>query len=164
MTRIRIGMGIFLLAMITRTPVLATAQDTSTTQTTHKSTRTLTGCLQNGDSANEYLLTTKKGSTWEIESDSVKLGEHVGHTVTITGAVAHAKMHAMKEDAKEEAKEHGMEKKASEHGHMTVADLKMVSESCQKYQAASWNLCYAKTRPRVMRQLFQASIHDEDHP
>ena len=25
-------------------------------------------------------------------------------------------------------------------------------------------LCYAKTRSRVMRRLFQASIHDEDHP
>src|ERR1700694_1132076 len=27
----------------------------------------------------------------------------------------------------------------------------------------SW-LCYAKTQSRVMRRLFQASIHDEDHP
>ena len=25
-------------------------------------------------------------------------------------------------------------------------------------------LCYAKTQSRVMRRLFQASIHDEDHP
>jgi hypothetical protein len=107
------------------------AQDT-TKKTTHENVRTLTGCLQKGDSANEYLLTTKKGSTWEIKSDSVNLGEHVGHTVTITGAVAHAKMHGMKEDAKEEAQEHGMAKNATEHGHMTVTDLKMVSESCEK--------------------------------
>jgi hypothetical protein len=41
-------------------------------------------------------------------------------------------MHGMKEDAKEEAKEHGMDKKATEHGHMTVTNLKMVSGSCQK--------------------------------
>ena len=26
------------------------------------------------------------------------------------------------------------------------------------------DLCYAKTQSRVMRRLFQASIHDEDHP
>src|ERR1700730_13234434 len=26
------------------------------------------------------------------------------------------------------------------------------------------HLCYAKTQSRVMRRLFQASIHDEDHP
>src|SRR5438034_11755079 len=98
MARTRIGI---LLVIITGTVVLATAQDNPPTKTTHRSTRTLTGCLQNGDSADEYLLTTKKGSTWEIKSDRVKLGEHVGHTVTITGAVAHAKMHGMKEDAKE---------------------------------------------------------------
>jgi hypothetical protein len=56
---------------------------------------------------NEYLLTTKKGSTWEIKSDSVNLGEHGGHTVTITGAISNPKMHGMKEDAKEERKSTG---------------------------------------------------------
>ena len=109
---------------------LATAQDT--TKTTHKKTRTLTGCLQKGDDANEYNLTTTKGGTWEIKSDSVKLGEHVGHTVTITGVVANATAHGMKEDTKEEMKEHGMDKNATEHGHLTATDLKMVSDSCQK--------------------------------
>jgi hypothetical protein len=109
---------------------LATAQDT--TKTTHKKTRTLTGCLQKGDDANEYNLTTAKGSTWEIKSDSVKLGEHVGHTVTITGVVSHHKEHAMKEDTKAEMKEHGMDKDAKEHGHLTVTDLSMVSDTCQK--------------------------------
>jgi hypothetical protein len=38
----------------------------------------------------------------------------------------------MKEDTKSEMKEHGMDKNATEHGHMTVTDLSMVSESCQK--------------------------------
>ena len=109
---------------------LATAQDP--TKTTHKKTRTLTGCLQKGDDANEYNLTTAKGSTWEIKSDSVKLGEHVGHTVTITGVVSNATAHGMKEDTKEEMKEHGMDKHATEHGHMTATDLSMVSDTCQK--------------------------------
>jgi len=109
---------------------LATAQDT--TKTTHKKTRTLTGCLQKGDDANEYNLTTKKGSTWEIKSDSVKLGEHVGHTVTITGVVSNATAHGMKEDTKEEMKEHGMDKHATEHGHLTATALTMVSDTCQK--------------------------------
>ncbi len=31
-------------------------------------------------------------------------------------------------------------------------------------QNSCYELCYAKTRSRVMRRLFQASIHDEDHP
>jgi hypothetical protein len=108
----------------------ATAQDT--TKTTHKKTRTLTGCLQKGEDANEYNFIAKGGGTWEIKSDSVKLDDHVGHTVTITGVVSNAKEHAMKEDTKDEMKEHGMDKNATEHGHLTVTDLTMVSDTCQK--------------------------------
>jgi hypothetical protein len=122
--------GIIALFMLASAAGLAAAQDT--TKTTHKKTRTLKGCLQKGDDANEYNLTTKKGSTWEIKSDSVKLGEHVGHTVTITGVVANATAHGMKEDTKEEMKEHGMDKHATEHGHLTATDLTMVSDTCQK--------------------------------
>ena len=61
---------------------LATAQDT--TKTTHKKTRTLTGCLKKGEDANQYDFIAKGGGTWEIKSDSIKLDEHVGHTVKIT--------------------------------------------------------------------------------
>src|SRR5579864_2549802 len=128
--KVKITMAFLVLFMFAATAGLATAQDT--TKTTHKKTRTLTGCLQKGDDANEYQLTTAKGGTWEIKSDSVKLGDHVGHTVTITGVVSNAKMHGMKEDAKAEAREHGMDKGSTEHGHMTVTYLKMVSDSCKK--------------------------------
>ena len=127
--KIKIAMAFLALFMFAGTR-LATAQDT--TKTTHKKTRTLTGCLQKGDDADEYKLTTAKGGTWEIQSDSLKLGDHVGHTVTITGVVSNAKMHGMKEDAKAEAKEHGVDKDSTEHGHMTVTYLKMVSDSCSK--------------------------------
>ncbi len=128
--KVKITMAFLALFMFAGTAGLATAQ--GTTKTTHKKARTLTGCLQKGDDANEYKLTTAKGGTWEIKSDSLKLGDHVGHTVTITGVVSNAKMHGMKEDAKAEAKEHGMDKDSTEHGHMTVTDLSMVSDSCKK--------------------------------
>jgi len=121
----------WIIAMFMLTSIgLVTAQDA--TKTTHKKTRTLTGCLQKGDSADEYNLTTSKGGTWEVKSDSVKLGEHVGHTVTITGVVSNATAHGMKEDTKEEMKEHGMDKNATEHGHLTATAVSMVSDSCQK--------------------------------
>jgi Protein of unknown function (DUF5818) len=110
---------------------LAVAQDDAT-KTTHKKVRTLSGCLQKGDDANEYKLTTAKGGTWEIKSDAVKLDEHVGHTVTVTGVVSSAKMHGAKEDTKAEAKEHGVGENSTEHGHMTATGLKMVSESCSQ--------------------------------
>jgi hypothetical protein len=128
--KVKIAMIVVALIVFTGTAGLSTAQDT--TKTTHKKTRTLTGCLQKGDDANEYKLTTAKGATWEIKSDTVKLGDHVAHTVTITGVVSNATLHGVKEDAKEEAKEHGMDNDSTEHGHMTVTSLKMISDSCSK--------------------------------
>ena len=126
--KVKIAMAFLALFMFGSTAALTPAQDT--TKTTHKKTRTLRGCLQKGDSENEYRLTTAKGSTWEIRSDSLNLGEHVGHKVMITGVVSNAMMHGAKEDAKDEAREHGMDKGSTEHGHMTVTYLKMVSDSC----------------------------------
>lgn len=93
--------------------------------------RAVTGCLSKGDSANEFLLTGNNGSTWEVRSDSVALADHVGHTVKATGAVSHAKMHNMKEDAKDTATDSGMKKSNTEHGHMTITAIKMVSDSCK---------------------------------
>ena len=128
--KVKITMAFLALFMFAGTAWLATAQDT--TKTTHKKTRTLTGCLQKGDDAKEFKLTTAKGGTWEIKSDTLKLGDHVGHTVTITGVVSNATLHGAKEDVKAEAKEHGVDKDSTEHGHMTVTYLKMVSDSCSK--------------------------------
>ena len=93
--------------------------------------RDVTGCLSKGDSANEFLLTGSDGSTWEVRSSKVALAEHVGHTVTATGVVSNATMHNMKEDAKDAAKDSGMTKSDSEHGHMKVTVVKMVSDSCK---------------------------------
>ena len=128
--KLKIAMAVIALFVFASTAGLATAHDT--TKTTHKKTRMLTGCLQKGDDADEYKLTTAKGATWELKSDTVKLEDHVAHTVTITGVVSNATVHGAKEDAKAEAKEHGIDKDSTEHGHMTVTNLKMVSKTCQK--------------------------------
>jgi hypothetical protein len=128
--KLKIVTGLIALFVFAGAAGLATTQDT--TKTAHKKTRTLTGCLQKGESANEYDLTAKDGGTWEIKSDSVKLDEHVGHTVKVTGVVPNAMAHGMKEDTKEEMKEHGMDKSATEHGHLTVTDLTMVGDTCSK--------------------------------
>ena len=122
--------GLIALFMFAGAAGMATAQDT--TKTTHKKTRTLTGCLQKGEDANEYNFTAKDGGTWEIKSDSVRLDEHVGHSVKITGVVANATAQGMKEDTQDEMKEHGMAKHATESGHMTVTHLTMVGDTCQK--------------------------------
>jgi hypothetical protein len=93
--------------------------------------RDVTGCLAKGDSAKEFVLTGNDGSTWEVRSSNVDLAEHVGHTVIATGVVSNATMHNMKEDAKDAAKDSGMKKDDSEHGHLKVTAVKMVSESCK---------------------------------
>ena len=93
--------------------------------------RDVTGCLSKGDSAKEFLLTGDDGSTWEVRSSKVALSKHVGHTVTATGVVSNAMMHNMKEDAKDAAKDSGMKKSDSEHGHLKITAVKMVSESCK---------------------------------
>jgi hypothetical protein len=104
--------------------------DDTTKKETHKNVRTMTGCLQkDGD---EYQLLAKDGSTWEVKSDSIDFAKHVGHTITVTGAVQNATLHGAKEDTKAEAKEHGVGRNSTEHGHMTATNLKMVSGSCEK--------------------------------
>jgi hypothetical protein len=117
--KIKIAMAFLALFMFTGTVGVPTAQGAK--KTTHKKTRTLTGCLQKAEDANEYNLTTKNGGTWEVKSDNVKLAPHVGHTMTITGVVSNATLHGAKEDVKAEAKEHGVDKDSTEHGHITVS-------------------------------------------
>ena len=100
--------------------------------------RTITGCLSKAKGGDEYLLTGKNGSTWEVHSSDnsnsqVSLSDHVGHTVTATGVVSHSKLHNLKEDAKETAKDTGATKEDKEHGHLTVTSIKMVSESCSSH-------------------------------
>lgn len=90
-------------------------------------TRTLAGCLSRGEKEGEYNLTAEDGSTWEIQSKTVKLSDHVGHTVRVTGKVWHADLHGAKEKTKE-----AVDPDAKEHGHLRVTDLDMVSESCKR--------------------------------
>jgi hypothetical protein len=94
--------------------------------------RTIMGCLSQGDNAKEFLLTADDGSTWEVRSSRIALADHVGHTIGATGVVSNAKMHNLKEDAKEAAHDSGVKKSTSEHGHMKITDVQMVSDSCKK--------------------------------
>jgi hypothetical protein len=92
-----------------------------------KSTHTVTGCLQKGDEAGEFSITGEDGKTWGLRSTSVKLDEHLGHKVTVTGSTTH-------ETKAEEKKEGQVENAGSktEYADLTVTSLKMVSDSCTK--------------------------------
>ena len=117
--------------MTDKDSAMTPSQDATATSDKSSNVRSVTGCLRAGDNSKEYELRGSDGSSWELKSDAVDMASHVGHTVTVTGAVRNADMHGMKEDAKKAGAEHGMGS-GSEHGHMTVTDLKMVSESCTR--------------------------------
>jgi hypothetical protein len=108
------------------------AQETTSDTKGKAETRTITGCLQKGDSSDEFNLIANNGSTWEVKSSQVTLADHVGHTVTVTGAVEHSTAHNLKEDAKDAAHDAGMKKENREHGHLTATDLQMVSGTCTR--------------------------------
>lgn len=120
------------IALAGLTASVGFARGNNNAQKSKSEVRTITGCLSQGDNAKEFTLTGENGSTWEIHSSRVALAKHVGHTVTVTGVVAHAMVHNMKEDAKDAAADADIKKNNTEHGHLTVTRLKMVSESCEK--------------------------------
>ena len=107
-------------------PVALIAQTAAPEKKAEKS-QTVTGCLQKGDEAGEFSITGEDGKTWGLRSTSVKLDEHLGHKVNVTGTTAH-------ETKAEEKKEGQVENAASkaEYADLTVTSLKMVSETCSK--------------------------------
>jgi hypothetical protein len=110
-------------------PAASLAGNANQDSTTDKSAkvRKITGCLAKGDSENEYQVNAANGATWEVKSDAVNFAPHVGHTVTVTGTVNNAMAHGAKEKVKDKTMDN-----PNEHGHLTVTNMKMVSESCKQ--------------------------------
>ena len=121
------------LALFVSLPILAqnttTPSDDQAKQDNTKATqpKTVTGCLQQGDEADEFSITGEDGKSWDLRSSTVKLADHVGHQVTVTGSLT-------RETKAEEKKEGQVEKAAGkeELGELRVTSLKMVSHSCTK--------------------------------
>lgn len=108
------------LALLTLLPVLATAQDDSGGKQ-----MSVTGCVKQGSDAHGYYIMGQDGKMYELWGKNV--GEHMGHTVTVTGT--QATVSSAMEQKKEAAEK-------SEAGGASVVDLKvtslkMVSESCK---------------------------------
>ena len=121
----------------------STKQDNSATQDTAKAnpqdkqaekpakgTKTVTGCLQKGDEAGEFSIVGEDGKLWGLRSSTVKLQDHVGHKVTVTGTASRES----KAEAEKEKKEGQVENAAQkeEYGDLRVTILKMISDTCAK--------------------------------
>ena len=86
-------------------------------------TMTVTGCLQNGDEANEFSIKGEDGKTYQLRNSTVDLSKHVGHKVTITGI--------FKAEKKEGQSAEYDQKEATEVGQIRDTDLTMVSDKCK---------------------------------
>ena len=112
----RVSRFVYFLAAILAVGLVLFVAQARQTESKPK-TVTITGCLQNGDEANEYAITGEDGKKYELTSKQVALKDHVGHKVAVTGTVRHER----EED----------ESKEGWAGQVRVTNLKMVSDTCK---------------------------------
>lgn len=120
---------VFGLALSAYLSPAASAQEKPTQEKSAGGKTTVTGCLQKGDEPGEYSITGEDGKTYGLRSKSVKLSQHLGHKVTITGTLRAES--AEKEKGEAEEQEKNEKKEGVEAGDISVTHLKMVSESCK---------------------------------
>ena len=118
-------MASIVLTLLVSLTVLA--QDATKPSDDQSKTKAVTGCLQKGDQADLFSITGEDGKSWDLRSSTVKLADHVGHQVTVTGSPTR--------EAKAEEKKEGQVENAAQKeglGELRVTDLKMVSPGCTK--------------------------------
>ena len=119
------------ILVVTLFPVRAGGQESAAKEAREEkaehASQSVTGCLQKGDEPGGFVLTGDDGKTWELTAHSVKLADHVGHKVTVTGARSHESKKQEEKMGKDEKKEAG----GKEYGDLKVEKLEMVSDSCK---------------------------------
>jgi hypothetical protein len=95
---------------------------------------TVTGCLAKGKDKDSYTIKGSDGKSYSLTSSTVQLGEHVGHTVTVTGSQGAVETGALKDTGMK--KDTSMKNAGAAHdmgagSALTVTNLKMVSAQCK---------------------------------
>jgi hypothetical protein len=83
---------------------------------------TVVGCLSG--SAGSYMLTDKKGNSFELTGDTAKLSEHVGHEIKVTGTESAASTSTTSNSTMGQAQK-----------TIDVTSFKHVSKTCQSGSA-----------------------------
>lgn len=87
----------------------------------------VTGCLKRGNEGG-YRLTDQNGTTWQLTSQTVDLGEHLNHVVTVTGKPAPTPKQQEANSQQSGAPEAGSKPSPG----LRVLTLKMLSNSCTR--------------------------------
>ena len=66
-----------------------TSQAASTSKASYKSPVEVTGCLEQGPAAKEYVLQASDGSKWGVRETDMLMNNYVGHEVTVAGDPVH---------------------------------------------------------------------------
>ena len=117
-----VGHSMLIMLMLMGTSFLA-GQDSAkqdNQENTDNSTHNVTGCLGKTSTANIYALTDEDGKPWDLRSETVPLGPHVGHTVTVTGTIP------------KDSKGSGSPGDTAPQNHLVVTGLKMVRDNCKQ--------------------------------
>lgn len=91
----------------------------------------LTGCLEKGTAKDTYTLKSAGGKTYTLTSPTVKLSQHVGHKVTVTGMSAGMETGALKDTNAAPAPPAKSSEAAMPSGSLTVTTLKHLSGECK---------------------------------
>jgi hypothetical protein len=78
----------------------------------------ITGCLEQGPTAKEYLLKASDGTVWGINETDMLMNNYVDHTVTVSGDITHPS--TSERDA------------GGAHHYLRAYDVVVDSSSCQK--------------------------------
>jgi hypothetical protein len=92
----------------------------ATPSATHSKTKAIeiTGCLEQGPVAKEYLLQASDGTTWGVNEADLRINNYVGRTVTVAGDATHpTAAERMDGGAKQ---------------YLRAMDIVLESESCSK--------------------------------
>ena len=68
---------------------MLTAQAAPASKATTKGPTEITGCLEQGPVAKDYLLRTSDGTTWGVREKDMMMNNYLGHEVTVAGDVIH---------------------------------------------------------------------------
>jgi hypothetical protein len=94
-------------------------------------TVTVTGCLRKGVVVDRFHVTGQDGKAYALRSSSVKLSDHVGHTVTIKGELQRDEKRDDYDFEGSEVNEEYGKGKIADFVDVEVTSLKVVGGACQ---------------------------------